>query len=88
MGSSTCLPVHMNHWYVATYENYCDSGLYNTQSYWSYLTRCGMVKVVQLTTVFYQIPLTTDKNLEAKICHDQDFGDESVLVKSIKLYIQ
>ena len=38
---------------------------------------------------FYrQIPLTSDKNLEARICRDQVYSDEGVLVKEIKLYVQ
>ncbi|XP_065914398.1 uncharacterized protein [Dysidea avara] len=37
---------------------------------------------------FRQIPLTSDKNLEARICHDQHFSNEGVLVTEIKLYIQ
>ena len=38
---------------------------------------------------FYrQIPLTSNKNIEARICYDQGFVDEGVLVKEIKLYVQ
>ena len=38
---------------------------------------------------FYrQIPLTSNENVEARICYDQAFGDEAVLVKEIQLYIQ
>ena len=38
---------------------------------------------------FYrQIPLTSDKNIEARICCDQDFADESVFIKEIKLFVQ
>ena len=38
---------------------------------------------------FYrQIPLTSRENLEARICYDQGFADESVPVKEIQLYVQ
>ena len=38
---------------------------------------------------FYrQIPLTSNDNLEARICYDQPFADEAVLVKEIQLYVQ
>ena len=38
---------------------------------------------------FYrQIPLTSSEDLEARICYDQIFADEAVLVKEIQLYVQ
>ncbi|XP_065893003.1 uncharacterized protein [Dysidea avara] len=37
---------------------------------------------------FKQIPLISDKNLEARICRDESFSNEGVLVKEIKLYVQ
>ncbi|XP_065893270.1 uncharacterized protein [Dysidea avara] len=38
---------------------------------------------------FYrQIPLTSDKNIEARICCDEHYSNEGVLVKEIKLYVQ
>ena len=38
---------------------------------------------------FYrQIPLTANDKLEARICYDQEFTDEAVLVKEIQLYVQ
>ena len=38
---------------------------------------------------FYrQIPLTSNDNVEARICYDQAFADEAVLVKEIQLYVQ
>ena len=38
---------------------------------------------------FYrQIPLTSNENVEARICYDQEFSDEAVLVKEIQLYVQ
>jgi len=37
---------------------------------------------------FKQIPLTSNKNLEARICHNEVFSNEGVLVKEIKLYVQ
>ena len=38
---------------------------------------------------FYrQIPLTSNEDLEGRICHNEVFSDESVLVKEIQLYVQ
>ena len=38
---------------------------------------------------FYrQLPLISNENLEARICYDQIFSDEAVLVKEIQLYVQ
>ena len=38
---------------------------------------------------FYrQIPLTTNKDIEARICRDQAFDDEDVLVRDLQLYVQ
>ena len=38
---------------------------------------------------FYrQIPLTSNDNVEARICYDQAFIDEAVLVKEIQLFVQ
>ena len=38
---------------------------------------------------FYrQIPLTSNDNLEARICCDEPFANEAVLVKEFKLYVQ
>ena len=38
---------------------------------------------------FYrQIPLTSNENVEARICCDQALSDEAVLVKEIQLYVQ
>ena len=38
---------------------------------------------------FYrQIPLTSDKHLEARICRDEHYSNEGILVKEIKLFVQ
>ena len=38
---------------------------------------------------FYrQLPVASNENLEARICYDQSFWDEAVLVKEIQLYVQ
>ena len=38
---------------------------------------------------FYrQIPLTTRKDIEARICRDEAFDNEDVLVRELQLYIQ
>ena len=38
---------------------------------------------------FYrQLPLTSGENLEARICADQRFYDEGVLLKELQLYVQ
>ena len=84
------------------HENYyCESGSYNTPSSWSlYLTddpvwdgkgcpnENSCCSEPNMPWFYRQIPLTSSKNLEARICHDQPFSDEGVLVKEIKLFIQ
>ena len=38
---------------------------------------------------FYrQIPLTAKKDIEARICHDEAFANEGVLVQKLQLYVQ
>ena len=38
---------------------------------------------------FYrQIPLTASEDIEARLCHDDDAGDENILVREFKLYVQ
>ena len=38
---------------------------------------------------FYrQIPLTANKDIEVRICHDETFGNEGVLVRELQLYVQ
>jgi len=44
--------------------------------------------LANLPWFFKQLPLTSDKNLEARICCDEAFYSEGVLVKEIKLYVQ
>ena len=44
--------------------------------------------LANLPWFFKQLPLTSDKKLEARICHNESFSNESVLVKEIKLYVQ
>ena len=84
------------------HENYyCESGSLNGPSSHSmYLTKdpvwdgkgCpsenSCCSEPNLPWFYRQIPLTSDENLEARICRDQSFPDEGVLVKEIKLYIQ
>ena len=37
---------------------------------------------------FRQLPLTNNDDIEARICYNQPFGDECVLVKEAQLYVQ
>ena len=38
---------------------------------------------------FYrQIPVQVKESIEARICHDQSFADEGILVKDMELYVQ
>jgi len=83
------------------HENYyCESASYDNPSTATYFTSnpvwdgkgCPSLNSCcsepNLPWFYRQIPLTSDKNIEARICHDQVFKDEGVLVKEIKLYIQ
>jgi len=83
------------------HENYyCESASYINPPYEKYLTTdpvwdgkgCPSLNSCcsepNLPWFYRQIPLTSDKNIEARICYDEVFRDEGVLVKEIKLYIQ
>ena len=37
---------------------------------------------------YHQIPLTVNSDIEARICRDEVFDNEAVLVKELQLYIQ
>ena len=37
---------------------------------------------------YHQIPLTVNKNFEVRICYDEPFSNEGVLVKQFQLYVQ
>ena len=37
---------------------------------------------------FHKFPTTTVGNIEIRICHDQPFSDEGVVVEHLQLYIQ
>ena len=38
---------------------------------------------------FYrQIPLTTSEDIEARLCRDQENGNEDVLIRELQLYVQ
>lgn len=37
---------------------------------------------------YHQIPLTSNEDLEARVCYDELFDNESVLVKKLQLYVQ
>jgi len=84
------------------HENYyCESGSYNTPSNWNVLLTDDPVwdgkgchdensccSEPNLPWFYRQIPLTSNNNLEARICRDQPYADEGVLVKEIKLFVQ
>jgi len=37
---------------------------------------------------FYQMPLTNKESVEVRICYNQPYSDEAVVVKKVKLYVQ
>ena len=51
-------------------------------------TRSNCCAQPNLPWFYRQIPLTSNENVEARICYDQAFADEAVLVKEIQLYVQ
>ena len=83
------------------HENYyCESGSLNGPSVSTYVTddpvwdgedcssENSCCSEPNLPWFYRQIPLTSDKNLEARICRNEPYSNEGVLVKEIKLYIQ
>ena len=84
------------------HENYyCESGSSSTRptesSYWTTdpvwdgkgcPNKNSCCSEPNLPWFYRQIPLTTEKFLEARICRDESFSNEGALVKEIKLYIQ
>jgi len=74
------------------HENYyCEPGISLSDPVWDgkgCYSKNSCCSEPNLPWFYRQIPLTSDKNLEARICRDQVSGDEDVLVKEIKLYVQ
>ena len=94
------LPVSC-HQLLFMHENYyCESGSYSKPGWGNYFTNdtvwdgegCsnenGCCAEPNLPWFYRQIPLTTSRNLEARICRNEVFANEGVLVKEIKLYVQ
>ena len=80
---------------------YCESGSLNSPSSWAnYLTtdpvwdgkECSSENSCcsdpNLPWFYRQIPLTANNDIEARICCDQPFDDEGVLVQEFQLYVQ
>ena len=79
---------------------YCESGTTGGLSHGTYFTGdplwdgkgCSRSNSCcaqpNLPWFYRQIPLTSNENVEARICYDQIFNDEAVLVKEIQLYVQ
>ena len=79
---------------------YCESGTNGRLRHASYFTsdplwdgrgcssRDNCCTQPNLPWFYRQIPLTSREDLEARICYDQAFADEAVLVKEIQLYVQ
>jgi len=79
---------------------YCESGTTGGLVFGAYFTSdplwdgkgCGNQNTCctqpNLPWFFRQLPLTNTDDIEARICYDQPFSDESVLVKETQLYVQ
>ena len=79
---------------------YCESGTTGGLQWGTYFTGdplwdgkgCGTQNTCcvdpNLPWFFRQLPLTNGEDIEARICYDQSFADESVLVKEARLYVQ
>ena len=74
------------------HENYyCEPGSSLSDPVWDgedCFSKNSCCSEPNLPWFYHQIPLTSDKDREARICRDQHFGDEGVFVKEIKLYVQ
>jgi len=104
VGSSSCCPCTKSGGPLPpsfVHENYyCESGSYNTPSTKEYFTsdpvwdgegcpsKNSCCSEPNLPWFYRQIPLKSNKNLEARICRNEAFSNEGILVKEIKLYIQ
>ena len=79
---------------------YCESGTTGGLAHGTYFTGdplwdgkgCGSKNTCcvdpDLPWFFRQLPLTHGDDIEARICYDQSFADESVLVKEARFYVQ
>ena len=79
---------------------YCESGSLSSTSHGSYYTTdpvwdgkgCSSENSCcsnpSLPWFYRQIPLTANKDIEARICRDEAFANEDVLVREIQLYVQ
>jgi len=79
---------------------YCESGNTGGAQYGTYFTsdplwdgyECyggdNCCNQPNMPWFYRQIPLTSHEDLEARVCYDQSFGDEGVLVKKLQLYVQ
>ena len=79
---------------------YCESGDTGSYSYTAYYTSDPLWDGKGCTSEnsccaqpnqpwFYrQIPLTSNDNIEVRICYDEAFSNEGVLVKELQLYVQ
>ena len=79
---------------------YCESGAIGGLQHGTYFKNdpvwdgkgCGSKNTCctqpNLPWFFRQLPLTNTEDIEARICYNQPFADESVLVKEAQLYVQ
>ena len=103
VGSTSCCPCTISGGPLPpsfVHENYyCESGSYNSPSTRNYYTgdpvwdgegcpsKNSCCSEPNLPWFYRQIPLNSSKNLEARICRNEAFSNEGILVKEIKLYI-
>ena len=79
---------------------YCESGSLNSASVHTYYTndpvwdgkgcssKNSCCSEPNLPWFYRQIPLTAKKDIEARICRDEAFANEGVLVQELQLYVQ
>ena len=81
---------------------YCESGitgphrgnfnkLFNKDPLWdgaSCLPENSCCHDAGMPWFFRQFPTTTTEHIKVRICHDQGFGDEGVVVEQLQLYVQ
>ena len=84
--------VHDNYYCESGSELRPDFGVsYTNDPVWNgdgYSSENSCCSEPSLPWFYRQIPLTANEDIETRICRDQESGDEDVLVRQLRLYVQ
>jgi len=85
------LPFVRDHYYCESGTTRAGSDIYINDPLWDG-KGCSVENLCctdpDMPWFFRQLPLTHDENIEARICYNQPYNDESVFVKEARFYVQ